>query len=197
LSYANGTLIFNVPGFSTYEVGGDDTYTLTASKKGSGAGYILGIDSSSTIFSQGTMVNLDASAEPGSVFTGWNGDCLGINNCQLIMNNNRTISASFDLANSGNYLNINQNNSINNYVFKTNLTIYRHNSDVIKLQQFLNSKGYSVSKNGSGSIGFETDYFGPSTRSALARFQFKNNIKPAVGYFGNLTRSLINSGMGI
>jgi hypothetical protein len=37
----------------------------------------------------------------------------------------------------------------------------------------------------------ETDVFGALTRAALARFQAANNIVPAAGYFGPLTRAFI------
>ena len=45
-----------------------------------------------------------------------------------------------------------------------------------------------------GSRNNETTYFGPATRSALARYQSANNIYPSVGYFGPLTRTFINKG---
>ncbi len=65
--------------------------------------------------------------------------------------------------------------------------------DVKKLQEFLNSQGYTISSVGAGSVGKETDYFGPLTQKALIKFQQANGIKPAVGYFGPVTRSYINS----
>jgi peptidoglycan hydrolase-like protein with peptidoglycan-binding domain len=64
--------------------------------------------------------------------------------------------------------------------------------DVKSLQKFLNSKGYTVSTTGPGSIGNETDYFGMKTREALIQFQKQNNITPAIGYFGPLTRAVIS-----
>jgi peptidoglycan hydrolase-like protein with peptidoglycan-binding domain len=42
-----------------------------------------------------------------------------------------------------------------------------------------------------GSLGNETTLFGPLTQSALIRFQKENNIVPAFGYFGPLTRTFI------
>jgi len=50
-----------------------------------------------------------------------------------------------------------------------------------------------VSESGPGSVGNETTRFGAATRGALARFQAANGISPAVGYFGAITRSYINS----
>jgi Cadherin domain/Calx-beta domain/Putative peptidoglycan binding domain len=69
--------------------------------------------------------------------------------------------------------------------------------DVKLLQQFLNSQGFIVSKNGAGSPGNETTLFGPATKKALIKFQAENNIRPAAGYFGPLTKKFIKSLTGI
>jgi hypothetical protein len=69
----------------------------------------------------------------------------------------------------------------------TNLT----GADVKELQKFLNAQGFKVSTIGAGSPGKETTRFGPATRRALIRFQTANNISPAVGYFGPVTRGVV------
>ena len=46
-------------------------------------------------------------------------------------------------------------------------------SQVVQLQQFLNQRGFTVTKSGAGSPGNETSYFGPSTRRAVVLFQEK------------------------
>ena len=74
-----------------------------------------------------------------------------------------------------------------------NLTTNTRGTDVKTLQQFLNSQGFSVSKTGAGSVGKETTLFGPATKQALIKFQVKNGIKPAVGYFGPVTKAFIKS----
>lgn len=61
--------------------------------------------------------------------------------------------------------------------------------DVLALQQFLNAHGYIVATSGAGSKGNETTYFGPATQAAVITFQTANNIAPAVGYVGMLTRT--------
>jgi hypothetical protein len=66
-------------------------------------------------------------------------------------------------------------------------------ANVRTLQQFLNKQGFTVSLTGPGSVGSETTYFGPATRQALIKFQIKNNILPATGYFGPKTKALIKS----
>jgi hypothetical protein len=67
------------------------------------------------------------------------------------------------------------------------------NNDVKRLQIFLNAQGFTVAKKGAGSPGHETTYFGSLTQKALAKFQKANGITPAVGYFGPITRSFINT----
>jgi hypothetical protein len=68
--------------------------------------------------------------------------------------------------------------------------------DVTALQRFLNAKGYRVALAGSGSPGKESTTFGPATKAALIKFQIANNIKPASGIFGPLTRTKVNAMAG-
>ncbi len=83
------------------------------------------------------------------------------------------------------------NNIPNAPLFSNNLQIGSIGSEVKKLQRFLNDKGFIVSKNGPGSKGKETELFGPLTKNALIKFQIANNIRPANGSLGPLTRKLI------
>ncbi len=75
--------------------------------------------------------------------------------------------------------------------FNRDLTLGSTGEDVRNLQKFLNSNGFTVATTGAGSPGNESDYFGPATQNALARYQAANGISPASGYFGPLTRSKI------
>jgi len=77
--------------------------------------------------------------------------------------------------------------------FGGNLQLGSSGSDVKQLQAFLNIHGFPVSSSGAGSTGHETSYFGPATKAALAKFQKANGIRPAVGYFGPITRSYVNA----
>jgi hypothetical protein len=79
------------------------------------------------------------------------------------------------------------------YSFKKNLITGSKGSDVKALQQYLNSNGFSLAADGPGSSGNETIVFGAATRAALSRFQKAKGIKPAVGYFGPVTRAYIGS----
>jgi hypothetical protein len=77
-------------------------------------------------------------------------------------------------------------------IFQKNLKSGSVHEDVKLLQQLLNKKGYTVVKNGPGSINKETTTFGPATKKALIKFQKDNNINPAIGYFGPVTREFVN-----
>lgn len=76
--------------------------------------------------------------------------------------------------------------------FKRDLKIGASGDDVKKLQQILNSKGFSVATTGIGSAGNESTYFGSKTSSALSKFQKANNL-PVVGWVGPKTRAFLNS----
>ena len=74
-----------------------------------------------------------------------------------------------------------------------NLSLGMTGEDVRKLQKILNEYGYTVALSGAGSLGNETIYFGPATRSAVIKFQIARSITPAVGYVGPLTRSALGN----
>ncbi|MEX0910482.1 MAG: peptidoglycan-binding domain-containing protein, partial [Candidatus Paceibacterota bacterium] len=79
------------------------------------------------------------------------------------------------------------------YSFSRDLTLGSTGADVMALQKFLNNKGFTVSAAGAGSPGQESTYFGGLTTAALARYQASQNIAPAVGYFGPITRANVNA----
>lgn len=85
-----------------------------------------------------------------------------------------------------------KSNYTSNYIFNLNLIFKDTGSDIRRLQMYLNTHGFPVATKGVGSIGKETSYFGPATVTALAKFQKANGIKPAVGYFGPVTRKFVN-----
>lgn len=65
--------------------------------------------------------------------------------------------------------------------------------DVRALQAFLNGHGFVLAAGGAGAPGEETAYFVDRTRAALVRFQLARGIRPAAGYFGPVTRALVNA----
>ncbi len=76
--------------------------------------------------------------------------------------------------------------------FTRNLTVGSIGDDVKCLQATLNARGFQLASTGAGSPGNETIYFVERTRAALARFQAANDIFPAVGYFGPITRAFLS-----
>ena len=77
--------------------------------------------------------------------------------------------------------------------FIRTLALNSEGADVKALQKYLNAKGYVIAVKGPGSNGNETARFGILTQKALARFQKANNISPAIGFFGPITRAFINN----
>lgn len=79
--------------------------------------------------------------------------------------------------------------------FKKDLYFGMTDPDVLTLQRYLNSHGYTVSTHPgtAGSPGFETNYFGALTQAAVQKLQRANSISPVSGYFGPLTRAFVNA----
>jgi peptidoglycan hydrolase-like protein with peptidoglycan-binding domain len=85
--------------------------------------------------------------------------------------------------------------------FSKNFNLGSRDTDVKKLQQYLNSHGFPVSSSGFGSRGQETTYFGEKTKAALVKFQEAYAdfiLKPygltkGTGFFGVKTREYINA----
>ena len=79
------------------------------------------------------------------------------------------------------------------FIFTKTLKLKMTSPDVKELQKFLNSKGYLITKKGAGSKGYESNYFGTSTKKALMKYQKANKLK-ADGILGLATRKLMNKG---
>ena len=101
----------------TESSGGIDDYTLTINITGSGSGTVSdknGVtlchesagESCSSSYDKGTVLDvLSASGDTGYGFGSWGGDCtIDGNNCSVTLDDNKTISASFN-TNSGSYSN--------------------------------------------------------------------------------------------
>jgi len=53
--------------------------------------------SCSATYPKGTVVTLTATPDPGSVFMGWSGDCVGTQRtCTVVMDKDRSVIARFD-----------------------------------------------------------------------------------------------------
>lgn len=88
------------------------------------------------------------------------------------------------------------------FTWTRDLNVGASGADVMKLQQFLNSNADTrVSASGAGSVGAETEFYGPATGAAVSKFQVMHRadiLTPAglvnpTGYFGPSTRAKANS----
>ncbi len=82
-----------------------DAGLLSVAITGAGSGRVIsdpaGIDCGSACaigFGGGTQVALTAAAGPGSVFSGWSGDCSGTAPCLIEIDGDKTVTANFALA---------------------------------------------------------------------------------------------------
>ncbi len=96
------------------------------------------------------------------------------------------VSTSSEMIGSG-------SSTTSKFIFNRDLYFTKTESDVKELQKYLNNNGFILAKTGPGSPGQETSYFGILTKNSLIGFQKANKIKPTIGYFGPITRKLINS----
>jgi hypothetical protein len=76
------------------------THVLTVSLSGAGAGSVaasgigcLGVCSDA--YPQGTVVSLNATSSPRSVFAGWSGACTGTGACLVTMSSDQAVTATF------------------------------------------------------------------------------------------------------
>ena len=81
------------------------TKSLTVAKDGTGSGTVTsapdGISCGSTCsssFTQGSSVTLTATADSGSMFTGWSGGCSGTGTCVINLTENTAVTATFTAA---------------------------------------------------------------------------------------------------
>lgn len=86
------------------------TFTVTVSKGGDGQGTVLADygpincgEVCQANYSVGLSVRLDARSNPGSVFSGWSGECTGSGSCALKTDANKSVTATFTLNASGTY----------------------------------------------------------------------------------------------
>jgi len=88
-------------------------------------------------------------------------------------------------------------------LFTRTLRLGMTDTDVKRIQIFLNTQGFTVAQKGAGSPGRETNYFGQATRAALMRFQQAHKketldpqgLKSPTGLFGMYTMRVVNGMM--
>ena len=74
------------------------------------------------------------------------------------------------------------------FKFTKDLTLGSEGAEVIELQKVLIAEGYLTMPKG-----VSMGYFGALTKAAVIKYQLKNNIKPAAGYVGSITRGVLNA----
>jgi hypothetical protein len=88
------------------------------------------------------------------------------------------------------------------YTWTRDLSQGSTGADVMKLQQFLNSDlDTRVAVSGAGSVGMETEYYGPATAAAVSKMQVKyraeilspSNLVNPTGFFGPASRAKANA----
>jgi hypothetical protein len=97
---------------ATFNTSGGTTYSLSVSKSGTGTGVVTSSPSGiscgcncTASYTSGTSVTLSASPDPGSTFTGWSGGgCSGTRDCQVTMDGDKNITATFELTVVSNYI---------------------------------------------------------------------------------------------
>lgn len=82
--------------------------------------------------------------------------------------------------------------SAEGFFFTRNLSFGSVGLDVKELQKFLNNHNFLVAQSSFGSPGQETSFFGSLTKAALIKFQKAKQIVPTWGYFGPITRGVVN-----
>ena len=70
------------------------------------------------------------------------------------------------------------------YIFVKDLSVGAKGEDVAKLQEFLKAENFYNSQ--------ITDVFDAGLKTSLSNYQKANNLSPAEGYFGGLTRVFVN-----
>lgn len=80
------------------------TRTLTAVRGGLGVGTLTSVPSGiacgvtcTAVFTLGALITLTAAANQDSVFSAWSGGCSGISTCDITLDNDTTVTATFDL----------------------------------------------------------------------------------------------------
>jgi uncharacterized repeat protein (TIGR02543 family) len=102
---------FNVPssvvaGLAIFGEKAPGTNNLTVTKAGTGSGTVISTPPGilcglvcTAPFATGSTVNLRATPNEGSVFTGWSGACTGAGTCNVTTNGDQSVTATFGPAN--------------------------------------------------------------------------------------------------
>lgn len=75
-----------------------------------------------------------------------------------------------------------------NILVGPDLKVGSSNQNVVMLQSLLSELGFL-----NVPVGVPFGYYGPLTRAAVANYQARMNVSPAVGYYGPLTKMAMSS----
>ena len=73
-----------------------NSYNVTTATDGTGSGSVS-LDPAGGTYLYGTVVTATATANAGSTFTGWSGDCTGLADCILTVDSAKSITATFSI----------------------------------------------------------------------------------------------------
>lgn len=95
------TLVMDSNKIITANFGPKPSYDLTVAKAGAGVGNVSGPGIScgadcTEVYVENTSVTLTASPAPGYIFSGWSGPCSGTGNCNIVMNDVKFVTATFN-----------------------------------------------------------------------------------------------------
>lgn len=79
-----------------------------------------------------------------------------------------------------------------NYTFTKNLSFGSRGKDVTELQKMLINLNFKITYPQTGDMAVASGVFDAQTRNALVAFQKQYGIVPAIGFFGPITRALVN-----
>ena len=79
------------------------------------------------------------------------------------------------------------------YNFAKNLSYGSTGTDVTELQKLLIAAGFDIPLISKSGVPY--GFFGPQTKAAVIAFQKANNIAPAAGFVGPITRGVLNKGV--
>jgi hypothetical protein len=87
---------------ATFDLEPTVEFPLTVTTSGSGSGEVecdsgSGPEACAAEYPEGTVVELIDSADPGSEFVAWSGDCTGSGTCEVTMSAAKSVDAQFDL----------------------------------------------------------------------------------------------------
>jgi hypothetical protein len=170
-----------------------NTVTLTITKQGDGNGAVFASPSGSGslyTYDTGTAVTLTATANPGSIFTGWGGACAGVDPCNLVMNADTSVTATFRLLET--FVSSTWNADLGSVANTSGCRYAVSASGVLTLQVVENSGSVTGTGSTTAHINIVLTYAPPYTTCTASPFDTQGNGN-ITGNDANLNATLANS----